>query len=738
MTMARMANAWRGLEALEPRQLLTSVFWDGGGGDGSWDNPLNWSNDQLPGAADSVLIDAPGHPTIHRDQNTSATVASLQSLDPISISAGTLTVTGSWRQSGALTVSGGRIGGAANLQLNGDLLWTGGEIAGGAAKLQVLPGRTVTIDGDVTLSRALVNNGAVVWQSGNITASGATIYNLDERTFLIHSAGTLVDGAVASRFINRGTLALDGTPGATTTIAVLFDNQQNAAITTPATNPGVPSSLFMILSGIVDDRSGTLAFTGTVAQKNGTSLDTGRWFVGNDGQLILPGPAIDHAGAVFKLSGPNSSFPQLEGASFVNALTLADGRTLTLSNPNLLLSMLTIVNSSMTLHRPVAWLSVVGGNVTVDAGAVTTRLYVGDGATVTLTGTSSVGDGGISGPGLLRVAGRLIWTQGLISGPGQMLILPSGTLQISDREQTLVFIAPRVLTRRLVNYGTITWDDQGDVPISGELVNRGTMNILHRGFLSTAGTPAYLWNFGTITSAYDLTLRGAGGGVYFYNGGDVRAIGGSLVLNGGVGGGGTWYAGSGAEIAFGGLADSLSGAVFSGPGRLRIANTSAWTNVSVQDFGEFVVTPYGHLTLGGGSNQIGIGRGVTNNGEVALAGGASWQVFGNVRNNGTLRLGAGSLHIGGALTEGTAATLEVLSTGPGAGGSVEVQGFATLAGTLRTDFAWVPPLGTVFNFLTTPTHSGAFASVVSSPLALGQGVRFDFVGSVGGVTVIAV
>ena len=34
-----------------------AVFWDGGGGDSLWTNPLNWSDDNIPGLDDDVTID---------------------------------------------------------------------------------------------------------------------------------------------------------------------------------------------------------------------------------------------------------------------------------------------------------------------------------------------------------------------------------------------------------------------------------------------------------------------------------------------------------------------------------------------------------------------------------------------------------------------------------------------------------------------------------------------------------
>ena len=42
------------IEPLEQRELLTAVSWDGGGDGSNWTDPLNWSNNLVPGAADDV------------------------------------------------------------------------------------------------------------------------------------------------------------------------------------------------------------------------------------------------------------------------------------------------------------------------------------------------------------------------------------------------------------------------------------------------------------------------------------------------------------------------------------------------------------------------------------------------------------------------------------------------------------------------------------------------------------
>ncbi len=83
------------VESLEDRRVLTTVAWDGGGGDLFWSNPLNWSGDQLPGIENDVVIDAPGNVTIQFDVVEPQAIKSLDLKDSLRLSAGSLTVAGS-------------------------------------------------------------------------------------------------------------------------------------------------------------------------------------------------------------------------------------------------------------------------------------------------------------------------------------------------------------------------------------------------------------------------------------------------------------------------------------------------------------------------------------------------------------------------------------------------------------------------------------------------------------------
>ncbi len=87
------------LEALEPRQLLSLVSWDGGGGDLQWTNRLNWVGDQVPGTSDDATIgDLTGSQTI--SLGGTQAVRSVTCAEGLNIT-GSLTVT-----TGASTISG--------------------------------------------------------------------------------------------------------------------------------------------------------------------------------------------------------------------------------------------------------------------------------------------------------------------------------------------------------------------------------------------------------------------------------------------------------------------------------------------------------------------------------------------------------------------------------------------------------------------------------------------------------
>src|SRR2546430_1231285 len=78
-------------QRLEPRRLLAAVSWDGGGDGSAWNDPFNWSGDQLPTSADDVTLATGGPVTL---QGNGATIKSLVSSIPLTVLGQSLNVQG--------------------------------------------------------------------------------------------------------------------------------------------------------------------------------------------------------------------------------------------------------------------------------------------------------------------------------------------------------------------------------------------------------------------------------------------------------------------------------------------------------------------------------------------------------------------------------------------------------------------------------------------------------------------
>ncbi|MCA9284578.1 MAG: hypothetical protein KDA22_05160, partial [Phycisphaerales bacterium] len=177
-----------------------TVAWDGGGGDGAWGNPLNWSGDLLPGPNDDVVIGAiPGLTVFHASGLTE--IASLQTASPLTIGGGSLHVAGTAVVSSdaAVTLDGGSlVGGTWNV--------IAGALRATSATTNTLVG--VAIEGDLELetvfATARVHDGLAIDGTVALTGAGARLVFEGDQTV---SAGTfLVEGVLGL----PARLAIDG------------------------------------------------------------------------------------------------------------------------------------------------------------------------------------------------------------------------------------------------------------------------------------------------------------------------------------------------------------------------------------------------------------------------------------------------------------------------------------------------------------------------------------------------
>ena len=125
---------------------LGPVSWDGGGDGINWTDPLNWSGNALPGAADDVVISLPSsNPTIQLASG-SQSIKSLSCAESLNITGGTLSIANASQISASLSFSGGAINGAGDLTISASMTWSGGQLAG-SGKTTIAAGAALSVTG---------------------------------------------------------------------------------------------------------------------------------------------------------------------------------------------------------------------------------------------------------------------------------------------------------------------------------------------------------------------------------------------------------------------------------------------------------------------------------------------------------------------------------------------------------------------------------------------------------------
>lgn len=150
---------------------VTRYFNNAGGGF-SWSNAANWSGSLLPGASDEVWIHA-GSTVSHAAGTDSIGKLALIGATPLSVSGGSLTVSGATTIDGTLAVSGsgtytanGAVGGSGTLQVAG-----GSAVLNGASSLPTLAisSGTVSGTGSLAVTRSFSQTGGALNMPGTVT-----------------------------------------------------------------------------------------------------------------------------------------------------------------------------------------------------------------------------------------------------------------------------------------------------------------------------------------------------------------------------------------------------------------------------------------------------------------------------------------------------------------------------------------------------------------------------------------
>ena len=282
------------LEPLESRQLLTAVSWDGGGDGTNWSDPINWSANALPGAADDVTINVVGAITVtHASGNT--TIRSVNSAENLVISGGSFTVTnGASVVSGAFTINPNlsltAFGATATFTASGATTFDGSHLFASAGGQINLPLATSYAETAFTQTQFIANGtGSQIDLSGLTSLTGNGAVNI-----YAQAGGTIKMSALASTTARNLSFQTDGATS-------LLD----LSALTNATDVNRQNSLSLLNGGVLTApvlatfAGGTIIVTNMSASiPTLTNIDTSFLNANANGILTLPG-VTSYAEAAF-------------------------------------------------------------------------------------------------------------------------------------------------------------------------------------------------------------------------------------------------------------------------------------------------------------------------------------------------------------------------------------------------------------------------------------------------------
>jgi hypothetical protein len=658
-------------EPLESRTLLAAVFWDGGGNGTSWEDPLNWSNNLLPTAADDVTIDVAGSPNITLSSGLQS-IHSLVLAESLSVNGGTLAVATSAALTGSLTVNGGTIA-------NGTWDSTGGTFQAGSSTASTL--NAVALNGDLLLpggANLRIVGGLTLGAAGRVRLTGASANSLG-----FVGSQTLVSGTISLE--NTAALGFVGCVGSgTLTIG------PGAAITggrgVIGQNVFSAGNTALVVQGTIDSSAGAAITLNTSGTGQLTIAGTAR--VESGGSLSIPAAAWTATGALAASGGSTLTLGgtwSTTGTITVDSSTLNLGGTFTGASLANLARTGGQINITGTLNNASNTLTLGGttGSWTLNGGTISggvlafaagsTLLLTANNAN-TLSGVTLNNDLAIDTGNSLKIAGGLIMGTGVsirFTGTGGATLGLAGTQTIAAGE--FIFQNTGTSTLGLVGPGTVTLGP--GVRISG---GNGAIGPTVLG--GAAGT---LINQGTISanvSGQTLSISAGGG---FTNGGTgtVEAAGGTLAIAGSVTNyasqtltSGTWRVLAGSTLTF------SPGAILTNHATIFLAADGAFAALTG------LATNQGSLTLADGHpfNFMPANENFTNaaSGTIIQSGSGSVLIPAtiNLDTPGGITASGGTFTIAGVIPQLAGGTLHAGTWSALDGGTIELPGLVTTNG----------------------------------------------------------
>ena len=419
------------------------IDWDGGGGNGSWNEPTNWSTDAVPGPGSHACVAVPGASVVI--DSGSVSIASLQVMPGSAFAiTGSAAVELSGPEASVIDVLGvyaGTLGGGGTRTVTGSAVLDAGILSGN--------GRTVIAPG----AQLQVGSGA----GGTLAINGGHVL-------------AIAAGASALWGPGPHDITLDAPSR--------IENAGELDITTDRT-----------LSG-----SGTLANSGTL-RKLSHGLTTLGVLLDNDGLLAIDAGTLDHAAGDGGLGSDGridivarSRLRLHDGSTTLGAAAALSGKGELEVAPSATLA----VPASATYDIATTYLT--GGSLGLEGDRSLPVLGVyagtlGGGGTRTVTGSAVLDAGTLSGNGRTVIAPGAQLQVG--SGAGGTLAINGGhVLAIAAGASALWGPGPHDITldapSRIENAGELDITTDRTLSGSGTLANSGTLRKLSHG-LTTLG-----------------------------------------------------------------------------------------------------------------------------------------------------------------------------------------------------------------------------------------------------------
>ncbi len=501
----RNAYAHRALaEACEPRRLLAALTWDGGGDGVTWGDPLNWSNDLVPGANDDVTLDVPGDLVV--ELNGFRTVNSLDNAETINVSPVSgntnLDLAGDSINRGTINLTSATgIGFGATLQGAGTLTNTG--------TIRAEPGAQ-SANATRSLSVNLLNQGELVADGVTLPFTGGTFtLNGGSVTGDVPLRGAAViatngDGPQTLRlqgFNNR----LEGDVGANVTVSMDASSQGNGFLTVPVdvTNFGTirlsSTSTIGFGSNVQVDDGVTLTNAAGGAIRASSGVQAG----GSRGLSLGTGSVLDNQGL---LTADDATSFTVSGGTVSTFGTLGAEVAVDPQDPSAQLQFtstaftITDGTASGEVRLSASDISLLGGTATLSSVGSNNRLLAFDAPAATLVHkASNVGNAFLTVPGDATVAGELVLSSSSTIGFGSSIDVSTGA--------TLTVPAGGSIT---AEPGVQTTNSQRSISLAADAA------LVVGGSLTSDGVDNFIVNMGdaaTVTS--DGELRGVGGELRF-------------------------------------------------------------------------------------------------------------------------------------------------------------------------------------------------------------------------------